>query len=323
MRKPPRRARPCGRRRRPRRCASRAAAAPPRRPRRGWRPARPAARRRRRCPAPRRRDPEAREAARAAAEGHRVELAERQPGLGQAGLGHRQQGGSVAARRGLERSKIAAGAQRDRAALARGVQREDLHPAASSALSSEPDQEVDGLVLARTTAWAAGWRGTRGRSPCRAGAGSHTTARPASSVSRISRPMPCFRLSTACGSCTSRKGSRPASRARRARLQQRVVGRRERQLVDQHHRQRRPLHVDAFPEALRAEQHGVAQPPEAREQARARLVALHQHREAEFRGARPQQLRRELQRAMAGEQQEGAAAARLEQRQRDLDDRRV
>ena len=42
------------------------------------------------------------------------------------------------------------------------------------------------------------------------------------------------------------------------RRQYRVVGRRKRQFVDHHQRQRFTFHIYTFPEALAAEQHGVA-----------------------------------------------------------------
>ena len=48
-------------------------------------------------------------------------------------------------------------------------------------------------------------------------------------------------------------------------LDERVVRRRERQLVDQHALQRVADHVDALPEALRTDQHGTRQPAGAAE----------------------------------------------------------
>ena len=105
-----------------------------------------------------------------------------------------------------------------------------------------------------------------------------------------------------------------------ARLGQRIVGRGERQLLDDHQPQRVALDVHALPEAGGAEQHGVARFAETAQQLFARRLALHQQRKvAELGPAVAQQLRRALQRAMAGEQHEGAAGGRLDERHRHVD----
>src|ERR1051325_375710 len=57
-----------------------------------------------------------------------------------------------------------------------------------------------------------------------------------------------------------------AAHALDARGEDRVVGRRERQLVDHHERERLAAHVDAFPERLASEQERVAEGAEARQE---------------------------------------------------------
>ena len=98
-------------------------------------------------------------------------------------------------------------------------------------------------------------------------------------------------------------------------LRQRVVRRGERQLLDDDQAQRVAFDVHAFPEARGAEQHRVAGLAETAQQLFARRLALHQQRKvADLGPALAQQLRRALQRAMAGEQHERAAGRRLDQR---------
>ena len=101
-----------------------------------------------------------------------------------------------------------------------------------------------------------------------------------------------------------------------------IVGRGERQLLDDHQPQRVAFDVDALPETRGAEQHGVARLAEAAQQLLARRLALHQQRKvAELGPAVAQQLRRALQGAMAGEQHEGAAGRGFDQRHRHVDHR--
>ena len=95
-----------------------------------------------------------------------------------------------------------------------------------------------------------------------------------------------------------------------ARLDQRVVRRRKRQLVDQHALQRVAGHVDAFPEALRADQHDARRRQKPLQQRTLGRRALHQHldrRSALAKDCR-QRLGHLLQRAQRGGQHEGAAA---------------
>ena len=63
--------------------------------------------------------------------------------------------------------------------------------------------------------------------------------------------------------------------------QHRVVRRRERQLVDDHQRERVAAHVDAFPETLAAHQHRIAGAPKSIEQFGAPALALDEQREIE------------------------------------------
>src|SRR5689334_2179177 len=98
---------------------------------------------------------------------------------------------------------------------------------------------------------------------------------------------------------------------REPRSEQWIVRRGEGQLVAHHQRQRVARHVDAFPEALASEQHGVAERAEAREQLAARALALDQQRIVE---AFPRQRRGTrgsgaLEGTQRREQQERAAAA--------------
>ena len=64
-----------------------------------------------------------------------------------------------------------------------------------------------------------------------------------------------------------------------ARIEGRVVGRREGQFVDDHAGQRLTTHVHALPEARGAEQHGARCRGEAAQQLRPRRLALDQQRE--------------------------------------------
>ena len=86
------------------------------------------------------------------------------------------------------------------------------------------------------------------------------------------------------------------------RLEHRIVRRRERQLVDHHHAQRFAGDIDAFAETRRPQQHAVAGFAETLQQHVAGRVALHEQR------PRPaaQGLGGFAQRAMRGEQHEGA-----------------
>jgi hypothetical protein len=68
-----------------------------------------------------------------------------------------------------------------------------------------------------------------------------------------------------------------------ARRQHRVVRRREGQFVDDDQRQRLAAHIDALPEALAADQDGVAQPAKAFQQFVLAALALHQQRESRAR----------------------------------------
>ncbi len=63
---------------------------------------------------------------------------------------------------------------------------------------------------------------------------------------------------------------------RDARLHQRVLGRGERQLLDDDESQRFALHVDPLPEARRAEEHRIAQFAKLPQQLLARRAALHE-----------------------------------------------
>ena len=75
-----------------------------------------------------RREPDAREPARPPAEGERVELRQRETGLGQDGVDHRQYLFGVAALElDVALDQAIADAERHRTRLGRGVEREDLH----------------------------------------------------------------------------------------------------------------------------------------------------------------------------------------------------
>ena len=89
--------------------------------------------------------------------------------------------------------------------------------------------------------------------------GSQTTSRPRSVSLRIRRPAPCLSDTAASATKHSLNGLSPLGlEPLDAGLDQRVVGRRKRQLVDQHALQRVAGHVDALPERLRAHQHRSA-----------------------------------------------------------------
>src|SRR5690606_12843218 len=61
-----------------------------------------------------------------------------------------------------------------------------------------------------------------------------------------------------------------------ARMHERIAGRGERQLVDRDEPERTPAHVDALPEAARAEQHGVAVGAKGVQELAARASTLHE-----------------------------------------------
>src|ERR1700751_4467405 len=99
-----------------------------------------------------------------------------------------------------------------------------------------------------------------------------------------------------------------------ARGEERIVGRRERKLIDHDQGQRFALHVHAFPETLAAEEYGVPDPAEARQQFAARALALHEQRVVEpfARERGGERLSSVRQRPQRREEQERATAARLE-----------
>ena len=105
--------------------------------------------------------------------------------------------------------------------------------------------------------------------------------------------------------------------------EQRIVRRRERQLVDDDDRQRVAGHVDALPEARAAEQHRVAGLAESHQQLGLRAVALDQQRPRQVLGGdrAGEELAGDVERAQAGEEQERTAAARAQHRQRGGDHR--
>ena len=117
--------------------------------------------------------------------------------------------------------------------------------------------------------------------------GSQTTSRPRSVSLRISRPAPCFSDDRRLGDEVVGEGVAAfALEALDARLDERIVRRRERQLVDDHALQRLAGHVDAFPEALRADQHRARRVEEALHQLALRALALDQHLDARRRPRR-------------------------------------
>ena len=166
---------------------------------------------------------------------------------------------------------------------------------------------------------AAGCRETRGRSPCVSSRGSQSTTTPKSSLvadqpadALLERDRRLRHLLV-----EERIAALRADRVE-PRLEQRIVGRRERQLVDDDDAERVALDVDAFPETARAEQHRVARLAEAcaaagraaPRPARARAPADRCPVVARSSSAPSRN------RAMAREQQERAPAAGLDHRQR-------
>ena len=72
-----------------------------------------------------------------------------------------------------------------------------------------------------------------------------------------------------------------------ARLEQRIIGRGKRQLVDGDDGERIALHVDALPKAAGGQQHGIAEFAKSVQQRFARRLALHQHRKRRLRESAP------------------------------------
>src|SRR5487761_701385 len=104
---------------------------------------------------------------------------------------------------------------------------------------------------------------------------------------------------------------------------ERVIWRGERQLLDDDEPQSAALHVDALPEAGRAEQHGAAVLAELPQEPLARSLALHQQAIAGVpRGLPPPKRSRRRERAMAGEEDERTAAGCLDELAPDLHHRR-
>ena len=99
----------------------------------------------------------------------------------------------------------------------------------------------------------------------------------------------------------------------------RILGRGEWQLIDDHQAQGAPLYVHALPEARGPQQHRVAAGAESAQQLLARRASLDQQRPL-VRQLAFQNRSCGTQRAMAGEQQERAAAGSLDQRPRRVDD---
>ncbi len=93
-----------------------------------------------------------------------------------------------------------------------------------------------------------------------------------------------------------------------------IVGRRERQLVDDDQRQRVAAHVHPFPETLAADQHAVTGLAELVQQFRAPLVALHEQGERQVALGElvTQALGGPLDGPQRGAQQEGLAAGRFD-----------
>ena len=105
-----------------------------------------------------------------------------------------------------------------------------------------------------------------------------------------------------------------------ARFDQRIVGRRKGQLVDQHALQRVARHVYALPETLRAQQHAATTLAKALQQTAPRLAALHQQRQrvAQALGLVAQCLCHQGQRSQRGGQHKGAPAQRAGAARREL-----
>ncbi len=103
-------------------------------------------------------------------------------------------------------------------------------------------------------------------------------------------------------------------------FQQRIVGCGERQLIDRDDGERVALDVHAFPKTARGQQHRIAKFSKAVEQGFARRLALHQHRKRRIGEARLQRPHPFRQTAIAGVEQERAAAAGLDERRAGLDE---
>ena len=104
----------------------------------------------------------------------------------------------------------------------------------------------------------------------------------------ISRPRSCLTADQPAGALLERyRGLRDevvgeriaafALEALDARFDQWISGRRERQLVDDHALQRLSRHIDAFPEALRTDQHRARVVQELLQQHPLGALALHQN----------------------------------------------
>ena len=107
-------------------------------------------------------------------------------------------------------------------------------------------------------AWAAAPPAGAGRSPSSPGACRRPPARPDPISRRIRRPAPCLSATAASGNEVIVEGTAPLRlQALRPRLDQRVVRRRKRQLVDHHQLQRIARHIEAFPERSRRHQHAA------------------------------------------------------------------
>src|SRR5262249_23539200 len=101
-----------------------------------------------------------------------------------------------------------------------------------------------------------------------------------------------------------RRGNRLA-----ACLDDRPVRNGERQLRDNHVRERLPLHIDALPEAVHPKQYGVARTPELLDHLRPRqTVALTQEQQSLLVEPRAQAVHRPLHRLVTGEEDKGLAA---------------
>ena len=102
---------------------------------------------------------------------------------------------------------------------------------------------------------------------------------PRSVALRMSRPSPCFSMSTATGTWYSPKAFWPRLRSRSMRADTTgSPGRGEGQLVDDHAGELLPRHVHTLPEGGGREEHGVRRRPEGVEQLRLRRLALDEER---------------------------------------------
>ena len=134
---------------------------------------------------------------------------------------------------------------------------------------------------------------------------------PWSEAVRISRPSPCFSVSTATGTWYSPKAFWPRlAQPLDARRDHRVARRRERQLVHDHARELLARDVDALPEGRGREQHRVRRRAEGVEQLRLRRLALDQDRVVDAAG---DPLGDRVHVRVGGEQHERAAARELDE----------